>query len=86
MDPGPQVSLEASLKKGIITVAEQIIAEQLIEKHKDMMISKAMIMNKASRPCQVDRNNSASTTITPHIDRYPTCIYNIKFIKNGVMP
>mgnify|MGYP005841930939 CR=1 FL=1 len=36
---------QASLKIENITVGEQIIAEQLIEKRKVMMISKAMIMN-----------------------------------------
>ena len=35
----------ASLKIACITVGEQITAEQLIEKRKVMMISKAMIMN-----------------------------------------
>ena len=35
----------ASLKIVNITVGEQITAEQLIEEHKVMMISKAMIMN-----------------------------------------
>ena len=44
-------------------VGEQITVEQLIEKCIVMMIS------KASRPCQIDRYDSASTTITPHIDR-----------------
>ena len=28
----------------------------------------------ASHPCQVDRNDSASTTIAPHINCYPACI------------
>ena len=64
----------ASLKIACITVGEQITAEQLIEKRIIMGISKAMIMNIASRLCQVDQNDSASTTITPHIDRYPACI------------
>ena len=36
----------ASLKIAYITVGEQITAEQLIEKHIVMMISKAMIMNR----------------------------------------
>ena len=39
------VSLVASLKIENNTVGEQITAEQLIEKYKVMMISKAMIMN-----------------------------------------
>ena len=37
--------LEASLKREIITVGEQITVEQLIEKRKAITISKAMIMN-----------------------------------------
>ena len=64
----------ASLKIACITVGEQITAEQLIEKRIVMMISKEMIMNIGITSCQVDRNDSASTTITPHIDRYPACI------------
>ena len=55
-------------------VGEQITAEQLIEKHIVMMISKAMIMNMGITPCQVDRLMPTSTTITPHIDRYPAFI------------
>ena len=42
---GPWVSLKASLKIEIITVGEQIAAEQLIEKRKVLTISKTMIMN-----------------------------------------
>ena len=38
------MSLEASLKIENITVGEQITSEQLIEKRKVMLISKAMIM------------------------------------------
>ena len=41
---------------------------------------------QASRPRQVDRNDSTSTTITPHIDRYPTCIYVLSSWKNRVTP
>ena len=59
----------ASLKIANITVGEQITAEQLIEKRKVMMISKAMIMNIGITSYQVDRLLPASTTITPHIDR-----------------
>ena len=51
------------------TVGEQITVEQLMEKRKVMMISKAMIMNIG-----VMSMLRASTTITPHIDRYPACI------------
>ena len=45
----------------------------------------AMIIIQASRPRLVDRLLPASTTITPHIDRYPACIQCIKFMENGVM-
>jgi hypothetical protein len=55
--------------KANIMVGKQITVEQLIEKHKVMTISKAMIMHIGITPCQVDRNDSASTTITQHIDR-----------------
>ena len=55
-------------------VGEQISAEQLIEKCKVMTISKAMIMNIGITSVSIDQNDSASTTITPHIDRYPACI------------
>ena len=56
------------------TVGEQIIVEQLIEPRKVVMSSMAMIISigitsKTSRPIL-----SASTTITPHVDRYPACI------------
>ena len=44
IDPGAIVSLEASLKMANNTVGEQSTVEQLIEKHKVMTISKAMIM------------------------------------------
>ena len=44
IDPGPKVSLEASLLIENNTVGEQITVEQLIEKRKVMTISKAMIM------------------------------------------
>ena len=54
-------------------MGEQITIEQLKEKCKVMTISKAMIMS-IGITCQVDQNDSASTTITPHIDRYPACI------------
>ena len=64
----------ASLKIACITVGEQITAEQLVEKCIIMKISKAMMMNIGITPCQVDQNDSASTTITPHIDHYPACI------------
>ena len=53
-------------------VGEQITVEQLIEKR---IIMRCI---QASRPRQVDRNDSASTTITPLIDRYPACIQSIK--------
>ena len=59
--PGGIGSLGASLKIEIITVSEQITAEQLIEKRKVMMISKAMIMNIGI--------TSVSSRPTP------TCIY-----------
>ena len=36
---------------------------------------------QALRPRQVDRLLPASTTITPHIDRYPACIQCIKFME-----
>ncbi|KAI4980380.1 hypothetical protein ZWY2020_020865 [Hordeum vulgare] len=57
-----------------ITVGERITVEQLIESRKVMTISKAMIIHigitsETSRPVL-----SASTTITPHIDRYPPCV------------
>ena len=52
-------------------VGKQITVEQLIELGIVMRISR---YGQASRPRQVDRNDSASTTITPHIDRYPACI------------
>ena len=53
-----------------ITVGQRITVEQLIESRKVMTISKAMIIHigitsETSRPIL-----SASTTITPHIDRY----------------
>ena len=68
-----QVSVEASLKIENIMVGEQITAEHLIEKRKVMTISKAMIMNIGITSVS-DRNDSASTTITPHIDHYTACI------------
>ena len=57
-----------------ITVGEQITIEQLIEKCIVMRISRHDHVYKAPLPRQVDRNDSTSTTITPHIDRYPACI------------
>ena len=36
---------------------------------------------QVSRPRLVDRNDSAFTTITPHIDHYPSCIQCIKFME-----
>ena len=68
------------------TMGEQITVEQLIKKRKvnydDIQGNDYAI--QASRLCQVDRNDSASTTVTPHINRYPAGIQRIKFIKNGV--
>ena len=64
------------------TVGEQITVEQLIEKaqsYDDIQGNDYAI--QASRPCQVDRLLRAYTTITPHIDRYPTCIQCIKFMQ-----
>ena len=55
-------------------VDEQINADQLIEKHKVMMISKAMIMNIGITSVSSRPNDSTFTTITPHIDSYPACI------------
>ena len=57
-----------------ITVGERITVEQLIEPRKVVTLSMAMIISigitsKTSRPIL-----SASTTITPHVDRYPACI------------
>ena len=49
--PGAVGSLEASLMKANNTVGEQIIVEQLIEKRKVMMISKAMIMQYRHHIC-----------------------------------
>ena len=74
IDPGAIGYTRASLKIANITVGEQITVEQLIEPRKVMTISKAMIIHigitsETSRPIL-----SASTTITPHIDRYPACI------------
>ena len=67
------------------TVGKQITIGKLIEDRIIMTISKAMINIQASRPRLVDRLLPASTTITPHIDRYPACIQCIKFMENGVM-
>ena len=67
-------SLEASLKIANNTVGEQITVEQLLEKRKVMTRSKTMIMNIGITSVSSRRNDSASTTITPHIDRYPACI------------
>ena len=53
-------------------MGEQITAEQLMEKRIFMMISRHD--HEHRHPCQVDRNDSAPTTITPHIDRYPACM------------
>ena len=64
----------ASLKIACIMVGEQITAEQLIEKRIVMKISKAMIMNIGIMSVSSRPNDSTSTTITPHIDRYPACI------------
>ena len=50
-------------------VHEQITVEQLIEKRKVMTISKAMIMNIGITSVSSRPNDSASTTITPYIDR-----------------
>ena len=41
----------------------------------------AMIITQASRPRLVNWLLPASTTITPHIDRYPACIQCIKFME-----
>ena len=41
----------------------------------------AIIIIQASHPRLVDRLLPASTTITPHIDRYPACIQCIKFME-----
>ena len=49
-----------------ITVGEQITVEQLIEERIIMTISKAMIMNIGITSVSIRRNDSASTTITPH--------------------
>ena len=55
------------------TMGEQITVEQLTELSIVMRISRYDHVY-ASRPRQVDRLLPASTTITPHIDRYPACI------------
>ena len=52
-----------------ITVGEKITVEQLIEKRIIMRLSRHDHVYR-----QVDRLLPASTTITPHIDRYPACI------------
>ena len=62
-------------------VGEQITVGKLIEKCMVMRIFMEMIiyigiMSETSRLILL-----ASTTITPPIDRYPACIYDIKFIK-----
>ena len=64
----------ASLNIAYITVGEQITVEQLIEKRIVMRISRQdhVYMNHVRD--KVDRNDSPSTTITAHIDRYPACI------------
>ena len=54
------------------TVGEQITVEQLTELSIVMRISRYDHVYR--HPRQVDRLMPASTTITPLIDRYPTCI------------
>ena len=58
----------ASLKIANIMVGEQTTVEQLIEKRKVMRISRHdnVYMHHVRNNY---RNDSASTTITPHIDR-----------------
>ena len=56
------------------TMGEQITVEQLIELSIVMRISRYDHVYRHHFPRQVDQNDSASTTITPLIDRYPTCI------------
>ena len=46
--------------------------------HDDIQV---MIIIQASCPRLVDRLLPASTSITPHIDRYPACIQCIKFME-----
>ena len=52
-------------------VDEQITVEQLIEKRIVMRLSRH---DHVYRHHAHDQNDSASTTITPHIDRYAACI------------
>jgi hypothetical protein len=66
-------------------VGGKIIVGQLIEKRIVMMLFMAIIMYIGITPVISRPKNSASTTITPPIDRYPACIYSIKFITNRVM-
>lgn len=58
----------------IATVGRRIIVGRLIKQHIVMMILHGMINIYALHPRQVDRNPSASTTITPLQDSYPTCM------------
>ena len=57
-----------------ITVGERITARQLIEKCIIMRISRHDHVYRHHVRDKVDRNDSASTTITPHINRYPACV------------
>ena len=74
LDPwGAQVSPVASLKKNNKRWENNYcwIIDRTSNNHDDI---RAMIIIQASRPRLVDRLLLASTTITPHIDRYPACI------------
>ena len=74
VDLGAIVFIEASLKIANNTVGEQITVEQLTEPRKVMTISKAMIIHIGITSGTIRPILSASTTFTPHIDRYPACI------------
>ena len=56
------------------TVDEQIAVEQFIELSIIMRISRHDHVYRHHVRDKVDQNDSSSTTITPHIDRYSACI------------
>ena len=56
------------------TVGEQITIEKLIELCIIMRISRHDHVYRHHVRDKVDRNDSASTSITPLIDHYPACI------------
>ena len=78
--PGePQFSLEASLEK-IAYDGQTNYCWSIDRKanNYDDIQGNDHVYIQTSRLRLVDQNDSASTTITPHIDRYPACIQSIK--------